>query len=263
MSTKSLTYHENFTKSIGGLKVGLIIFFLLVTVVYQRKFKKDKAATTFFGDTKTKPRIYGEAALAGLFGVVSMLYIMASRQSLGLVGKHFKTLVIVFFILALFALAQESSGFNRYQTQDETAKGEGPYAEIEGTKDNPVAQMQYKQRETGGDPFVLSVAYACLGLVMIGVVWNILKMSKYTVQGAISGENSIGDSGAGFGKMSPYLGFLLELLALAVLNSIAPWSAAKVRGEAIDQGKHKTIMFIAFVAVVLHIMLQYTGMLKF
>ena len=257
--TKS-NYHTDFKNSLGIAKVGLILFFILITIVYQAKFHKIQSANTFFGNPSTKWKIILDGVITGVLGVLTSLFVMASRYGLEDALKKWKTYLVIFIILFLFGISQESSGLNRYLAKAETAEGKGPYAELDGTTTEE-GKIAFKSQEQSGDYFLTAIAYTSMFLVFIFVSYQVSKMFKATGQGFTSGENNIAKSKAGFGKLSPIAGFGLELLVVAGLNALAPVISTKLRGEAFSPSKGVIISMTFVIAIILQFMLQYTGML--
>ena len=255
-------FHEDFERALVTAKVGLILFFILVTVVYQMKYRKVKSANTFFGDPKTRLRVIGDACLTGLLGAASTAFVILSRGGIAALKQHKVTLVIVFIILALFGLSQESSGFNRWLAREETAKGEGAYAELDGTLTEE-GRAAFAAQEAPGEPFVDSLATTSMVLVGIFVLYNTFKMMKASYEGYKSNQFSISTSKAGFGKMGPKAGFMVEVAVVVLLNALAPILSVKIRGEHYNKQSALVATGIALIAATLQPMLQYSGFLQF
>jgi len=201
-----------------------------------------------------------DGIVAGTLGVITSFYVMASRNGCKDALTKWKTYIIIFIILFLFGISQESSGLNRYLARHETAEGKGPYAELEGTTTEE-GRAAFKTTMESGDYFVTSLAYTSMFLVMNFVLFNTYKMFKASAQGWASGQHNIADSKAGFGIMNPFAGFGTELLIVAGLNACAPVFSTLLRGEHFTPTSGVIISMTFLIAFVLHFMLQYTGML--
>ena len=263
-TTEVENYHDMLHHSLAYAKVGLILFFILVTVVYQTKYRNVQSAFTFFGQSSTRWKVIADACIAGFLGVISTMFVITSRSGWRSIGKHWSTLLIVFVILMLFALAQESSGFNRYLAKHETVQGKGVYAKLEGT-DTEEGRKKFEEEQKGGDPFENALSSTTMLLVGLFLMYFIARMFKATYLGYCSGENTIEAStaGSGLGGMSKNTAFALEVLVVVVLNAFAPAISAAIRGEHFSKMTGMVVTGIAVIALGLQFMLQYTGFLNF
>jgi hypothetical protein len=264
-------YKDHFHHSLMSARIGLIVIFILITLVYQAKYRKIENAQTFFGHPSTRIRIVGGALVAAVLGMMSVVFVIVSRAGTGAIMRNINKVLVVGVILFLFTVAQESSGFNRWLSRKETAEGKGPYAYISKEKytsnnhseDYEKDLEDEKKCETKHQPFLDSVSTLSLILIGIGLVYFIGRMLLSTYYGFTSGQNNL-DSLPGMfgGTLSPLFGFALELIIVGGLNAISPVVDPIIRGEGYDSSKAIMIFCIFIISVSLHVMLQYTGMLK-
>lgn len=185
--TKSETnmrrYQTQFIHGLGGAKVGVICILLIVSVVYQGLYGNIPAATTFFGSDETMMRAITDMCLTGVMGFVTSYWMMLSRGFPG--WQCMKTSLIVGFILGLFNVSLESSGFNRYLAEDEIILVDDncPYTALNGVKLlNETELKRFIIYSEGGPPFLISLAYTSEFLIMMLVftmTWSMIKASIY------------------------------------------------------------------------------------
>jgi hypothetical protein len=246
------SYKEDFINSLGLMKVGLISFFVIVTIVYQANFHSIEQANTFFGEKSTRWRVILDSIITGLLGVLTVVLVVGFRVGFDQVIYHWRACLIVFTLLSLFNLSQESSGLNRYMSKNDTAKGEGPYAEIDGTT-TPEGREKFKNATKQGEYFITSMAYTCAIFLGILILYLIFKMFRSSFSGWLSGNHNI----------PSYSIFLFELILVVCLNGLAPLISTKVRGEKYTRTSTEVILFICIVSFILHFMFQYTGLYDF
>jgi hypothetical protein len=264
-------YKDHFYNSLLGAKGGLIVVFILITLVYQAKYRKIENAQTFFGTPLTRLRIVGGALVAAVLGMLSVIFVIVSRAGTGAIMRNINNILIVGIILFLFAIAQESSGFNRWLARKETKEGHGPYVSITKEKyasnnheqDYEKELEEEKKCENIKQPFLDSVSTLSLILIGIGLIYFIGRLVLATYYGFTSQKNNLSSLPGMFGgNITPLLGFAIELLIVGALNAASPALDPLIRGEGYDPSKAIMIVAIFIISVSLHIMLQYTGMLK-
>ena len=250
-----------FQKSLTLLKIGLIVFFILVTIVYQAKFRKIKPATTFFGHKGTTVKVLADSAITGTLGVLTIIILITTRAGVHRIPNHWKACLMIFLILFLFNMAQESSGLNRYLAESETGRGEGPYASLDGTT-TPEGRIIFNNIDKQGDFFVTATAYSG-GIILVLVIgYLVYKMVEFTFIGYKSGRNDIGNL-PGLGVFGPFSLFLIELILVVGLNGAGPIISTKLRGEAYDKTKIGIVVFICIIVFCIHVMFQYNGLHNF
>lgn len=180
-------YKATFLKAKLMTKIMLIILMIVVSVVYAFSARKP-IEKTLFGTRKTGEPAVVDASVAGILGVLSVLIVIFLRKfHSGGIWHSIKSskwvLLSVFFILALFGVAQEASGFNRWLAKGQIAKSEGIYASVDsgaltGSSNkfdmNILSSPQMRElteeeklqlkkeldlEDAGGDPFIKSVGY--------------------------------------------------------------------------------------------------------
>ncbi len=146
------------------VQVGLIFFLVLVSIFYQVLYSGNPYQRTYLGSSEYAWTAWVSAGIAGFFGALSTLIIVAGRG--GFKAVSFKNLGIVAFILFLFDFAQEASGANRRINLHHLIEGIGPYAQIDGTTNLTSSQRQLLEvLEGAGDSFTNSISAATLTIV--------------------------------------------------------------------------------------------------
>ena len=262
---------EHFEQYLVYAKGGLLVFLLLVTAIYQIYFiamydvqnpNKRALNHTYLNDSRTIGSVFADAFINGAFGVISSMIINISRYSStegigssimrGLKNDKgeftvFNTYLIVFVILTAFTICEEGSGFNRYlATPDEYVERDGQNTE------NLINQ------NTGGNPFLMSVAYVGMLFMFVFVAFFILRMfattwHSYKIEKKYHLISDI------FGFINSR--FALELLILIVLNGCSPLISIAIRGEKLKGSSFVTVAMFVVVVFCLHYMLQYNGFL--
>jgi hypothetical protein len=264
-------YKEHFQHSLLSAKTGLIAIFILITLVYQTKYRKLESAQTFFGTSSSSFKFIGGALLSAVLGMLSVVFVIISRAGTGAIKRNINNILVVGGILFLFTIARESSGFNRWLARKETLEGHGAYAEISKEKYNSNNRSHDYEKEleeekncdSKGDPFLDSICSLSLILLGIGLVYFIGKIILATYYGFKSGQNNISSLPGMFeGKVTPLLGFSIELFIVGLLNATILILMPIIKGEGYNPLKKIVFISIFIIAVSLHVMLQYTGMLK-
>lgn len=246
-----MNYKKDFLNSLSTAKIGLIVFFILITIIYQLKFHTITPANTFFGHKKTTGIVISDSIITGFLGVLSVIIVILCRSGYTNLLTHWKAYLVVFIILFLFNLAQESSGLNRYLAESETAQGLGPYAELDDTL-TPEGRAKFKATNKEGDFFISAIAYTCALILIFLILYFSYSMIKASYHGYKSGENNI-----------PNLWlFSIELFLVVILNGLAPVISTKLRGENYSRTKASVIVFICILVIIIHLMFQYNGLYK-
>lgn len=143
-----LNYDENyqhmFVRSLEKTKIGLIIFLILITVIYNIFYRHSKDswyASTYFFSEKYLIRVFCDAGISGLMGIVSIVILFYGFRQPDMrmpFSKFAGIAFIVFTIMFLFALAQEGSGLNRYLDKADILEGNSNYNKIWYNSDNNV-----------------------------------------------------------------------------------------------------------------------------
>lgn len=275
----SANYQKNFEHSLISAKGSLILILGLITLAYQFKYANVANAKTYFGDSEYRKRALIDMGITAFFGMLSSSIIIWSHG--GNYWSNFGNVCIVGIVLALFNLAQEASGLNRYLAKDDTLNKEGPYYEID-VKSNVESSLQattavndtnrdiarntlseqslseIEALETNGDPFIISLSNVSMLLIIIFVLYLIIKMFTATYYGMKAGTNSP------FGSDNIKIPFIIELIFIvAGFNIIPPLISPYIRNQKFTKTSMVTVAGVFIIAIVLQIMLQYTGMLNF
>lgn len=255
-------YQHQFANSLLKAKGGLIIIFLLITIIYQIKYGKSKHAQTFFTTSSTRWKVLFDAAITFLLGAAATAFVWISRvgPETFLTSRPYKPMIIVGLILGLFVIAQESSGFNRYMTEKETSEGKGHYSDIDkgskgGTKELDISP-------NSGDPFLNSISTLSIIILGVGLLYFTINMFISTYHGYISGKHNISNLPGMFnGRILPIYGICLELFIVVLLNMSAPLISNKLRNEPISSTTLAVTGIVAFIAFIVHLMIQWNGMM--
>jgi len=283
---------------IGALtkaKGGLVLFLILLTIIYNMKFSQKWYAKTLFNNPQFAGRVILDGILAGLLGVVSIFTVFAMRNKDTLDPKHLKKYFIIFIILALFAIAQESSGLNRYLNEEEIDNGHGIYNHISTSPRTRAAQIMrnpkcidrakailnndykkyksiklkdpsecstIKEVNSGGNPFLRSVSTLAVAAVAVYILKLTITMFVSAYYGysddnnAIENINYVSTSSSSCRTMI----FLFEtLIVIGLINSIPPLVSPIIRKEKINKAAFITTGFTFILATCTHILFQYSG----
>lgn len=257
---------HKFFKSFLNIKVGLLIFLLIISCIYQILLKKNhkyKTEETLFN--KYPKDIFLDAFVTGIAGVVSVVFVWLSRRMVFEIP--FKGVGLLFLIFFTFTLAQEISGFNRYMDRKKIIKGESIY-----TKMNNISADRAKNIEENGDPFLISCGYFLFCIVFITFAYLVYKMFKYSFCAyKLMPEFNINNIKYLFGTTygNRYVLFYLEIAIMIIINIIPPLLISPIlRKEEKTTLKHKltsynfVILSIVVIVIILHIMIQYMGYLN-
>ncbi len=245
-------FETNLTKAKGGV----IFFLILISIIYHVNYGHLPYSKTYL-QSQFVYRALIDSLVTGLLGLISISFMMYMRY--GNVLKHWKGPVIVALILFLFNFVQESSGLNRYLDKKNIEEGQGNYAEIDKIITSDDSDALY-QVESGGDPFWNSVGYLSMSLIGLVLVYYFSVMVISTIYGYKSGKfgiNTIDYYGLSFIKNN-YVKFGVELLIIAVLNSMAYIISPVIRGDmGINGIISKVYLCKAGIMFTLMIIMQY------
>lgn len=256
-------YGKIFTDALMKAKGGIIIGFVLITIIYQMLYGSIPAATTYLGVGNYRSRVIADAAITAGFGMLSTILLVVSRAGFDKIKNNWPTIVIVGLVLGSFNFVMESSGFNRYLARHEIEKGEGPYGELAGVKSESDKDIT-KLMEESGDPYIKSLSYTNMILISIFIVYLIGKMgvASYFGYRDKNAGNSYVDANI-FGQKGTIGLFTAETVIVALLNTIPPIMAPFIRNEKYTAKSFIVAGIMFVVGVVFQIMLQYSGLLKF
>ena len=252
---------KNFIKNFGFIKVGLLIFFFIITTINQFTLLTTNKLEFEIEQTlinKFPAKIFLDALITTIFGIISFFFVWWSR------GMNFeitsKLLLIIICLLFFFVITQEASGFNRFMEKSRIIKGTSIYNKI-----TTLDISEYITYEKYGDPFVLSCAYFFFFILICICLFIIYKMLKYMVCAHKSlPKNHIKNIGVIFNttKGNKYLLFSLELLIMIFLNTFPPVVISPVLREETNENRFGfSFVLILGIVLVLHLMLQFVGLL--
>ena len=270
IQTYEKDFHDIFEESLINSKVGALLFFALITLVYQIKYRKTYETHTFMGNKIRRMQVFKDAGFIAICAMLSVVYVSLSRGFSW--GAMLQGVAIVGVILFSFDIAQESSGFNRWLDESQIIKGIGPYAAIDKMyrhryQDESAQESDFNELnlEGAGDPFLDSLSDLSLLIVAFIVMWLVIKMVASTYWGYISGttfvENTKFFAWATNGQgLNPNMGFTLELLVMGLINGLGPYMSPVFRQEQRNTMDYMMVGMFVTVSIVLHIMFQFTGL---
>ena len=275
-----------FIDTLSKAKNGVILFLILLTIIYNLKFSQKWYAQTLFNNPKFTERIILDGILAGLLGVVSTFTVLSMRNKHALDSKHLKTYFIIFIILALFAIAKESSGLNKYLNDEvcnpvntsqkirtmqimknpkcvDRAKAilgrnYKKYNSIKLT--DPTECLTMKEVNSGGNPFLKSICTFAVWIVSIYVLKLIITMVASAYYGY--DKNPIGNINYALTNSSSgrTIIFLFEtIIVVGLINSISPFISPIIRNKKINDSAFVTSGFTFILATSLQVLFQYSG----
>jgi hypothetical protein len=273
----TINYKKNFEHSLVTAKGSLILILGLITLLYQFKYSNVANAKTFFGNSKYRKRALIDMGVTTFFGMLSSSIVIWSRG--GNYMRNIENVCIIGIVLALFNLAQEASGLNRYLAKTDTLNKIGPYYEIDvksnvdklvpqtlpkGNKtirNNEINRLskEIETSEVNGDPFIISLSNVTALLLIIFVLYLVIKMFTATYYGYKAGINSP------FAESNTIkIPFMVELIFIvAGFNIIPPLISPYIRNQKFTKISGITVVGVFIIVCVLQIMLQYTGILNF
>lgn len=259
-------FTEKFEHGLLYTKGYLLVLLLFVTLYYQlennskfsKKIKNDVTGTaTFFSTNSSLIKVVGAASVSGFIGALSVWYVLYwSRKD---VKGILKAIALVFIILFMYDIAQESSGMNLYVNQDEILEGKGPYASLNDTDSSTLSQILQRNSSTG-NPFIHAVGSAAITTSVLYVLYMVGMMIMATWYGAYVEDGRTSINKINFnGGLSPTTGFSIELFVMA-LNGLTPLISAYVRGEKLNSNVYKNSLMFLFGSLLIHVGAQYSGM---
>lgn len=248
-----------FIHKLGELKIIMIILLVIISIMYNIIYYKKLDSYTLLHISPDK--VVLDTLIAGIGGLITLLFIGWSRNYLGKIST--KIYLIIFIILGLFTFAQESSGFNRFLNKNDIMKGKSVYGEY--YKKNKINVEELVELEKNGDPFLISLAYLFV-LIVIAIIlyyggWLIYLTYKgiKTKIGPISKIKCIFN--LHFKKnIYKYLFFILEALIVVIINGIPILLSPYIRGEEKKINVSPMQAFILIFILGFHLMFQFTGL---
>ena len=247
-----------FGLSLGISKVSLLFIFILVTIVYQIKYKDVKWAKTGLNS----PNSWREWVSSGIvstftiFGILVFYYTrsLGDGQSLGSkIKENWLSLIIIWLIVFSFELSRESSGLNRYLNEEEIKKGHSIYNEISGPD---IKFFDKNKPEDQGDPFINAFGWTSIYFLGFVVIYLIIMMFISVGYGVSSGCTSINT--INYGGKSRFALFSVELLAAFAFNFIGALLGFFIK-EKTFKGGFTTSTLMGVAAIIIHVACQYSG----
>ena len=117
-------FDKLFSLSLGISKISLLIILIVVTVIYQTKYKNIKWSRTKLNAETHAVKELISAVVVATFSIIPILFFYYSRLEpnesfLSKLGSKIPALLLIWVIIFAFDIAKESSGFNRYLSQEE------------------------------------------------------------------------------------------------------------------------------------------------
>ena len=140
-------------------------------------------------------------------------------------------------------------------------EGKGIYAELAQIK-NEYDKEQTKIIEKSGDPYVNSLSYTNMFLIIIIMVFLVGQMGIASIFGFNDAKNSPSKSTI-FGQTGTYGLFAGETVVVALLNTIPPLLAPYIRDEKYSTKSYVTAVIMFVIGIIFQLMLQYNGLLNF
>ena len=254
-------YTKLFELSLGISKVSLLIIFIVVTLIYQIKYKDVKWARTLLNDKNFFWKTLSNGGIVAVFSVFSLLLFYTLRLELTdfkilnageillkIIKQKWKTLLFVLVIVFIFDITKESCGLNRFLDSKEINDNKNDYNKI---SENEIKIFNPEDLETQGEPFKNSIAWTAIYFTLIAFLYYFLMMLIALGYGIKSGENNILNT-----KL-----FIFELIGLFVLNYLGSIITFIIRKNKISGGLLSSSI-IAIIAVLIHIFSQFTGSLN-
>jgi magnesium-transporting ATPase (P-type) len=173
-----------------------------------------------------------------------------------------KNMMLVFFILFLFDMAQEASGLNRYLVLDDTKAGNSIYYNLAVENGEPVNIINEEITNEGhGDPFLMSMIYLMAGIMIIIFIIISFKLFVLAKCGfrlnkpGISVMCRIGMSDTT--RNHTWLLFIIELIIICGINAIPIMVTPIIRKDTIKYTM-STWLMIGFIFI-LQLMFQFAG----
>jgi small-conductance mechanosensitive channel len=285
-----------FENSLILLKLGIIIFLILISIIYYIKYKDEFKAATYLDVYDYRVGVFKDIALTGLAGMLSIVYIFLSRGQEIFSISSISTMLLVGSVLSLFTLSLESSGFNRYLARSEILECKGAYYYIDTgmsdhkdninkgaieeqvllnkgcleknkTKVNKIIKFEEEEnpfvKSTGSSKVLLIIAIIIIILIilMIYTTWSGFTSDKYDISQVKFFNITC------LSKYNTLVFFILELILVGGINAIPPFLSPYFRKEGYThENKNKNliiglVMFI--IGIITQFMFQYNGLLNF
>lgn len=252
--TLGINAKEDFAKlfslSLGISKVSLLIILIVVTVIYQTKYRDTKWSRTKLNDEHHAIKELISAGIVATFSIIPILFFYYSRLEAGesflsKLGTKIPALLLIWVIIFAFDIAKESSGFNRYLSQEEIKLGHSEYNKI--SEDN-IKLFDSNDLTTQGDPFINSFAWTAIYFTAIIIGYLMITMIIATIYGMASGKH-----GVNIGIFSK------ELTAMFIFNFLGTFISYYIKEDKIE-GSLFSSTIMGTTGIIIHLACQFTGL---
>lgn len=243
-------FDKLFSLSLGISKISLLIILIVVTVIYQTKYKNIKWSRTKLNAETHAVKELISAVVVATFSIIPILFFYYSRLEpnesfLSKLGSKIPALLLIWVIIFAFDIAKESSGFNRYLSQEEIKLGHSEYNKI---SEGDIKLFDPNDLTTQGEPFITSFAWTAIYFTAIIIGYLIITMLIATIYGMASGKHPVN------------IGiFSKELTAMFIFNFLGIFISYYIKENKIEGSLFSsTIMGAA--GIIVHIACQFTGL---
>lgn len=244
-------YAKIFKMNIDEMKCIIIPFFVVMTIVYSLEYYNTRYAKTFL-QSEDATELYKETFTNACMSMIVVFYMAFSR------GKHWRAAMLSIFGLFIFVFLMdtivEASGFNRYIKKRDYTKLD---QDGDGIIDDTVTNEQEKEY-----PFIKSFMHSIFVFVVLYFTIKLISILKCAYSGYIDekGHNHIQNELFWNGKISPQLGFSLEIVVLIITAMLGAWLRKIFCNKNLDHTNISIIIFSCVACIVNHIVFQYVGM---
>jgi hypothetical protein len=233
------------------------------------------------------------SSLDAFFGTLSFLFVIGTRGGLQNLGKNmkgcWKQIGMVAMILFLFRFTQESSGFNRYMFPKDKI-----YKDLDNEQLNHMAQFEADKEATFYDQykkilseeqlqkkktelrnkysedhanddsvqmknrfspaFYLASGKTVTGLVSLLCLGGVMSLIYFAIRGYFGGTNSLSEYHVSYKQ------FVVELLAMGIINAIPSLIEPRIYGEKIGKSSISMAAGMGGMSAIVHVMFQYAGL---
>ena len=250
-------YTKLFSLSLSITKTALIIILIVVTFIYQTKYKDVKWSFTKLNNDK---HLVKELSSASVLATCSMFPILVYLYTRFVKSDEIQTysqkiihsipgMLIAWVIVFLLDISRESSGLNRYLSEAEIKLKEGEYYEI---SEGDIKFFDSNNLDIQGEPFIYSFAWTAIFFTTIIITYLILMMIISTIYGITSGDNGIA-ANIGWPKFS------MEILAMFIFSFLGVMLSGYIKKGKLE-GNYLSSAIMGTISVCLHIIFQFVGL---
>ena len=252
--TLGINAKEDFAKlfslSLGISKVSLLIILIVVTVIYQTKYRDTKWSRTKLNNETQAVKEWISTGVVATFSIMPILFFYYSRLEsdesfLSKLGSKIPALLLIWVIIFAFDIAKESSGLNRYLSQEEIKLGHSEYNLI---SEGDIKLFDPNDLTTQGDPFVNSFAWTAIYFTAIIIGYLMITMLIATIYGMASGKHPVN-----IGNFSK------ELIAMFIFNFLGTFISHYIKENKVE-GSYISSTIMGAAGIIIHIACQFTGL---